>query len=248
MINSIFITGIGTDVGKTIVAAILAEALEADYWKPIQAGFDNGTDTEFVRSVISNKKTIVHPETYKLKLAASPHIAAREEGIKIELDNIYENYLKTVKRQTSNVNEQTLTHNSELKTQSLEFKTQNSEFKSENPELRTQNLIIEGAGGLMVPLNENQFVIDLVKKLDAKVILVSRNYLGSINHSLLTAAVCKQHGLNVIGWIFNDQYMSYEDEIVRWSGYPKIASLPFATNIDSLFIRQQAAQINFPLE
>ena len=79
-VNSIFVTGIGTDVGKTIAAAILAEALEADYWKPVQAGFDRGTDSEFIRSVISNKKTIVHPETYKLKLAASPHIAASGNG------------------------------------------------------------------------------------------------------------------------------------------------------------------------
>jgi dethiobiotin synthetase len=221
MINSIFITGIGTDVGKTIAAAILTEALEADYWKPIQAGFDDGTDAEFIRSVISNKKTIVHPETYKLKLAASPHIAAREEGIKIELDKIAEEYNGlTVNRQRSTVNRQQ----------------------------STVNLIIEGAGGLMVPLNENEFVIDLVKKLNAKVILVSRNYLGSINHSLLTAALCKQHGLNVLGWIFTDQYMSYEDEIVRWSGYPKIASLPFAAKIDSLFIRQQAEGLKLPLE
>ncbi len=233
--NTIFITGIGTDVGKTIAAAILAEALEADYWKPIQAGFADGTDAEFIRSVISNKKTMVHPETYKLKLAASPHIAAREEGVKIELDKIAEEYFRIinnqqsiiVKRQTSNVNEETSTQNSQL---------------------TTHNLIIEGAGGLMVPLNESEFVIDLVKKLKAKVILVSRNYLGSINHSLLTAAVCKQHNLNVLGWIFNDQYMSYEDEIVRWSGYPKIASLPFAAKPDSLFIQQQASGIKFPLE
>jgi dethiobiotin synthetase len=237
--NSIFITGIGTNVGKTIAAAILAEALEADYWKPIQAGFADGTDAGFIRSVISNKKTIVHPETYKLKLAASPHIAAREEGIKIELDKIAEEYLKIVKRQTSNVNEETLTQNSSIVDHQSAICNRQSAIA---------NLIIESAGGLMAPLNENEFVIDLVKKLDAKVILVSRNYLGSINHSLLTAAVCKQHNLDVLGWIFNDEYMSYEDEIVRWSGYPKIASLPFAAKIDSLFIRQQAEGLKLPLE
>ena len=83
--NTIFVTGIGTDVGKTVASAILCEALEADYWKPVQAGFDDGTDAAFLKSLITNKKTIVHAETYKLKLASSPHIAARKEGIKIEL-------------------------------------------------------------------------------------------------------------------------------------------------------------------
>jgi dethiobiotin synthetase len=222
MLNTIFITGIGTDVGKTIVAAVLAEALEADYWKPVQAGYDNGTDSEFIRSIVTNKRTTVHPETYKLKLAASPHIAAREEGIKIELSKIEEDYFEIVKRQTSSVNPGLPTHHSPL---------------------TTHHLIIEGAGGLMVPLNENEFVIDLVKKLNAKVILVSRNYLGSINHSLLTAAVCKQNNIEVLGWIFNDHYMNYENEIVQWSGYSKIASLSFVKDVTADWIYQQANSI-----
>ncbi len=220
--NTIFVTGIGTDVGKTVAAAIITEALEADYWKPVQAGFNEGTDAGFVRSVISNTKTIIHPETYKLKLPASPHIAAREEGVEIDLNKIYENYLSIVNRETSIVNEAVLTGNSNLK---------------------TENLIIEGAGGLIVPLNENEFVIDLIKKLNAKVILVSRNYLGSINHSLLTVTVCKQYNLNVLGWVFNDHYMNYENEIVEWSGYPKITSIPFNKNIDAAFIKEQALLI-----
>jgi dethiobiotin synthetase len=209
MSNAVFITGIGTDVGKTVAAAIVAEALEGDYWKPIQAGYDKGTDAELVRSLITNKKSVVHPETYKLKLAASPHIAAREEGIKIELDNISNHFLKL---QSSIVN-------------------------------RQSSIVIEGAGGLMVPLNENEFVTDLIKKINVKVILVSRNYLGSINHSLLTAAVCKQNNINVLGWIFNDQYLNYEEEIVQWSGYPKIASIPLSEKIDASFIKTQASLI-----
>ena len=212
MSNAIFITGIGTDVGKTVAAAILAEALETDYWKPVQAGFDEGTDAEFVRSLLANQTSVVHPETYKLQLAASPHIAAREEGIKIDLDKIVADFHGI----TSNV----------------------------------KNLIIEGAGGLMVPLNEEEFVIDLVRKLNAPVILVSRNYLGSINHSLMTAAVCKQNDLKVLGWIFNDHYLNYEEEIVQWSGFPKIASIPATKKIDAAFIKAQAsimknALINF---
>lgn len=217
MSNIIFVTGIGTDVGKTIASAILCEALEADYWKPVQAGFNNGTDAEFLKSLIVNKKTIVYPETYKLKLASSPHIAARKEEIKIELDKIIEDFHKIINNQSSNVN-------------------------------RESSIIIEGAGGLMVPLNENEFIIDLIKKLNAKVILVSKNYLGSINHSLLTASVCKQNNLNVLGWIFNEHYMNYEEEIEEWSGYTKIATIPSGENINAAFVQQQALLIKHSLQ
>jgi len=202
--SSIFVTGIGTGIGKTVVSAIITEALEADYWKPIQAGFEDGTDALQVGSLISNTKTIIHPEVYKLQMPASPHIAAREEGMVINLGNIV--------------------HHSSLIT-------------------HHSSLIIEGAGGILVPLNDNEFVIDLIEQLGAKVILVSRNYLGSINHSLLTAAICKQRGIDVIGWIFNDQYLDYEAEIVRWTGYPKIASIPFVDKIDKAFVSQQAGLV-----
>src|SRR6478735_5373180 len=198
MQQPIFITAIGTDVGKTIVSAIITEALQADYWKPVQAGFYDGTDALTVKDLISNNDTIIHPEVYKLSLAASPHISARIEHVKVDLDLINKTCRKL--------------------------------------ETGNRQLIIEGAGGLMAPLNENEFIIDLIQKLNARVILVSRNYLGSINHSLLTAAACKQKKLDVVGWIFNDQYMNYEDEIVRWSGYKKITSIPFATDVNRSFI------------
>lgn len=213
MLDTIFITGIGTDVGKTIAAAVLTEALQADYWKPVQAGFENGTDSTFIQSLISNTNTIIHPETYKLKLPASPHIAAKNENQRIDLDKIHEDYLKII---------------------NLEPFDQQSAFSGKH------FLIIEGAGGLMVPLNENEFVLDLIKKLNAKVVLVSRNYLGSINHSLLTAKVCRENNIDVLGWVFNDQYMNYEHEIVAWSGYKKIVTIPFAANINNNFILQQA--------
>lgn len=223
--NTIFVTGIGTDVGKTVASAILCEALEADYWKPVQAGFESGTDAQLIQSLLTNKKTIVHPETYKLKLASSPHIAARKEEIKIDLDKIYNDYNNIVNREPSIVNDST-----------------------ENSKLKTQNLIIEGAGGLMVPLNDNEFIIDLIKKLSAKVILVSKNYLGSINHSLLTASVCKQNNLNVLGWMFNENYMNYEEEIEAWSGYTKIATIPSGTHINATFVQEQALLIKHSLQ
>jgi dethiobiotin synthetase len=208
--HNIFITGTGTGVGKTVISAILAEALQADYWKPVQAGYKDGTDSGWVKSVLSNTVSEVHPELYKLQLAASPHIAAREEGINIDLT--------VVKNKLIQINSGLLTPGSRL--------------------------IIEGAGGLMVPLNENEFVADLIRQLGTKVILVSRNYLGSINHSLLTAAVCRYYKLDVLGWIFNDQYLSYEDEIVNWSGFPKIAAIPFEEAPGKKFIAQQAALLS----
>lgn len=211
----IFITGIGTDVGKTLVAAIITESLQADYWKPVQAGFSNGTDAEWVKQKLTNRTSIIHPETYKLTLPASPHIAAREEGIRIDLDLIVKNF------------------------EEIENAKRFSDIGHQSSDI----LIIEGAGGLLVPLNENEFVIDLIKKLNASVILVSRNYLGSINHSLLTARVCKAHNLKVIGWIFNDQYLHYEDEIEKWSGYPRIASVPFSNNPDKEFVRERAFSV-----
>lgn len=220
MFQPIFITGIGTGVGKTIVSAIIAEALHADYWKPVQAGYEDETDSEWVQQMLTDSRSKIHPETYKLKLAASPHIAAREEDIRIDLDAIEENFL-------------------EIRNKKLEIRNERIEAGQQSPEI-SHSLIIEGAGGLIVPLNENEFVIDLITKLNARVILVSRNYLGSINHSLLTASVCRQNSLDVIGWFFNDQYLSYEDEIVRWSDFPKIASVPFCETINKEFIAEQA--------
>ena len=200
MATQFFVTGIGTGIGKTLVSAILVRALDADYWKPVQAGFENGTDSDLIRHY--NPKSAVLPEAYKLRLAVSPHIAAREEGVSISVTKIAE------------------------------------KMPSKN-----RNLIIEGPGGLMVPLNEIEFVIDLIKAIDTKVILVSRNYLGSINHSLMTSELCRQKGVSVTGWIFNDQYLSYEEEIVSWSGFPKIASIPFSETLDESFVEKHAAII-----
>ncbi len=205
MVQILFVTGIGTGIGKTVVSAILAEALQADYWKPVQAGYEEGTDSEWVRSMLSNTKSKVYPETYLLKLPASPHIAAREEGRTISLEKIFSSFSQHV--------------------------------------VPNRRLIIEGAGGLLVPLNEHELVMDLIRKLNAKTVLVSRNYLGSINHSLLTAQVCRQKSLRVAGWIFNDQFMEYENDIVQWSGYPHLASIGKMETIDKAMIREKAAEL-----
>ena len=203
----IFITGTGTGIGKTLIAAIVTEALEADYWKPVQAGFNQGTDSLWVGQMISNKKTVVHPEVYKFNMAASPHIASRTEQKKVVLKDIINHLPKTKK-----------------------------------------HLIIEGAGGLMVPLNKKEFVINLIKKLKARVIIVSKNELGSINHSLLTAMVLKKEKINVAGWIFTGEYLHYENEIANWSGYPVIASVKHLDEISKETIKAEAAKLKTNLE
>jgi len=228
----LFITGIGTDVGKTVVAAIVAEALGAVYWKPVQAGFDQGTDTEWVAERLSHPWARVLPETYKLTLPASPHIAARQDGVVINLDEIKLQF-------------HTLRANLPLLPGQRDPKLEG--FPGWSAPGPGDYFIIEGAGGLMVPLNEGEFVVDLIKKLDARVILVSRNYLGSINHSLLTAAVCKSYGLDVVGWIFNDEYMDYMWEIREWSGFPFIGSIPYSEEPDKAFIAEQAKRIRMGL-
>ncbi|PSL43782.1 dethiobiotin synthetase [Chitinophaga niastensis] len=202
MSERIFITGIGTGVGKTVAAACITEALQADYWKPVQAGLTEGTDTQTILRLVANGVSVCHPEAYCLDTPASPHLAARLENITIDINVI-------------------LAQANELQ-----------------PPLRP--LIIEGAGGLMVPVNEEIFTLDLIRQLHARVIIVATNYLGSINHALLTARVLQHTGVPVIGWIFGGDYHSNEDDVVRWSGYPKIGHIPQTDHVDKAFVRQQA--------
>ncbi|TDO25148.1 dethiobiotin synthase [Sediminibacterium goheungense] len=207
MPRPILITGIGTDIGKTLVAAVVTEALHADYWKPVQAGYETGTDAQTVASLISNADTIIHKEAYCLSMPASPHIAAANEGIEIDME-VLRSHCQSILQSMDN-----------------------------------KPLIVEGAGGLLVPLNKKETIADLAKAIDARIILVSRNYLGSINHSRLTAAYCKQAGLDVMGWIFNDQYLDYENEIVEWTGYPSLGTIAYLENKDSAVIQQYAESI-----
>lgn len=201
----IFVTGTGTAIGKTVISAILAEALHADYWKPVQAGTAE-TDADWVGSMMSNAETKIHPEAYRLQMAASPHIAAAKEHITISIPHIVAQVPHT-----------------------------------------SNHLIIEGAGGLMVPLNDNEFVVDLIVALNMPVILVSRNMLGSINHSILTAMACKQLNIPVMGWIFNDEYLNYEKQIAAWTGIPVLASIPYCEKADKQFVSKQAEALRSKL-
>jgi dethiobiotin synthetase len=176
----IFVTGIGTGVGKTVVSTVLVQKLRADYWKPVQSGDLDESDTTKVKSLVSNSISIFHPETYRLSQPFSPHKSAAIDGITIQPEKI-------ILPETNNT------------------------------------LIIEGAGGLMVPLNNNFLMIDLIKQLNAEVILVSQNYLGSINHTLLSIYILNQYKIPVKGLIFNGLKDFYSKEFIL--NYTKIEPL-----------------------
>jgi dethiobiotin synthetase len=180
----LFVTGIGTDVGKTVISAIIVEKLKADYWKPIQSGDLSYSDTMKVQALVSNNESAFHPEAYRLTQPFSPHKSAALDGIEIELNAV--NAPKTSNR-----------------------------------------LLIEGAGGLMVPLNSKDYVVDLISRFNAELILVIRNYLGSINHSLLSIELLKQRNIEVKGLIFNGETDPYaEDAIINHSQLPVLGRIP----------------------
>ena len=193
----IFITGISTDVGKTIASSIVVEALEADYWKPVQAGDLDNSDTHKVKSRISNSKSQFYSNAYELNTPASPHLAAEIDGITIDLKQI-------------------------------------QEPKTEN------HLVIEGAGGIFVPLNEKDTIADLIQP-DYKVIIVSRHYLGSINHTLLTIEAIQNRGIKVSGIIFSgSENKSTESLILNKTGIKCIGRIEEEPFFDQNVIKEYA--------
>lgn len=200
----LFITGISTDVGKTIASSIIVEALEADYWKPIQAGDLANSDSHKIKSYISNdrhpersRSTVIHKNSYALNTPASPHFAAELDKVTIDINKIKE------------------------------------------PE--TQNhLVVEGAGGVFVPINDTDCVIDLIKP-DYKVIVVSRHYLGSINHTLLTIEALKNRKINVVGIIFSgNENKATESIILKKTGVNFIGRIEQEPYFDQNVIREYA--------
>lgn len=193
----IFITGIGTDVGKTIVAAIVTEALQADYWKPIQSGDLDNSDTDKVQRLVSNSTSQFFENAFALQMPASPHLSAKMEDVTIELNKI------------------------------KEPKTQN-------------HLVIEGAGGVFVPLNHTDFVIDLIQE-DYKTIVVSRHYLGSINHTLLTVEALRHRNITISGIVFSgDENASSEDIILKKTGLKIIGRIATEPYFDKNVIKDYA--------
>lgn len=194
----IFVTGISTEVGKTVASAILVEALQADYWKPVQAGDLHHSDSDKVKEMISNTKSVIHPNSYALQTPMSPHAAADIDEIKIDLQTI------------------------------VEPKTDN-------------HLVIEGAGGLLVPLNETDTILDLIKP-DYKVVVVSRHYLGSINHSLLTINALEQKGFQV-GIIFSgNEHPTTESIILSKTKATFLGRIDEEENFDKEVVKKYAKQ------
>jgi dethiobiotin synthetase len=202
--NRIFVTGISTEVGKTLASAIITEALEADYWKPVQAGELELTDCDKVANLISNPKTVFHSTSYALETPMSPHAAAAIEGIAINLENI-------------------------------------------KPPQTNNTLVIEGAGGILVPLNETDTILDLIED-NYKVVVVSRHYLGSINHTLLTVQAIQQAGLECFLLFNGEENPSTESIIKLKTKIPVLGRIPELNTISKAVIRQVGALLKPTLE
>lgn len=186
-----FICGISTGVGKTIASAILTNALEADYWKPIQSGTIEGSDSEIVKKFVTNKKSQVHKESYSFKTPVSPHLAAEIENTTIKIDNL------------------------------------------KLPDTQNENLIIEGAGGLLVPINNSYYIIDLAKYFDAEVILVCGDYLGCINHSLLSLEYLISKKFRIKGIILNGNFeKQVKEKIINYANIPLLFEIPRFSEIN----------------
>ena len=195
------VAGIDTEIGKTVISSILVEALEADYWKPVQSGDLHNTDTDKVKALISNQKSVFHPEAYRLNAPMSPHAAAALDNVKIEKEHMQV-------PQTEN------------------------------------HLIVELAGGLMVPLSSSYMNIDLVKELNLPVILVSKYYLGSINHTLLSIELLKQRQIPIAGIIFNgEENPDSKTVILAYTQVPLLGEVNQEKVIDQAFIKKYALML-----
>jgi len=199
-LKGLVITGIGTDVGKTVVSAIIAQALEMDYWKPVQAGDLDNSDTKKVARLTHGINCLT--ERYRLTVPASPHYAAKHDELTISPNDFQ---LPSTARP----------------------------------------LLIEGAGGVLVPFNDQGFVFaDLMQQWKLPVIVVSRHYLGSINHTLLTLEVLKSRKINVAGIVFvGDENSATESIILLKTGVRCIARIPMADEVNQQFVQEQAQRI-----
>lgn len=205
---TLIVSGIGTDVGKTVVSAILCEALKADYWKPIQAGDLIFSDSSKVRDFLDARNDLtIWPEAYRLSQPLSPHAAAERDGVTISLEVL-------------------------------------SAAQPDEQALRDRHLVIELAGGLMVPLSQSLSTIDLIKQLSLPVVLVANYYLGSINHTLLSLHLLKDLDVSVLGVVFNGKpNVESRDVILAQGGVELLAEIPHSEPLDRPFIKTHAETI-----
>lgn len=191
-----FITGISTEVGKTICSAVITEALEADYFKPVQAGDLDYGDRDKIKDLITNTKTVIHNPSYELQYPMSPHAAAARSGVEIDIEQI-------IRPKTAN------------------------------------RLVIEGAGGLLVPLNQKETIADLIESND-RVILVSRHYLGSINHSLLSIQYLNSKGIKPYILFNGDENSETESIILKMGSVHLLGRMPELNQVDKEYIKRAA--------
>ena len=190
MTSDLFITGTDTDVGKTVLSALLVATLGRKYWKPIQTGAREGTDRQTVMRWAAITADQAYPETYLFDAPVSPHLAARLQGTIIDLQRI--------RRPAS-----------------------------------ADPIIIEGAGGVLVPINENAFMLDLIGKLEAPAIVACRTALGTINHTLLTLSAIRQSRLTVNGVVMiGTENVENRLAIERYGDVPVIGWIPWLDKIN----------------
>ena len=184
------VTGTDTGIGKTIVCAMLVQALDAAYFKPVQAGLDEPTDTDTVQTLSGLPSNRFLNETYRLKEPASPHLSAAMEGIEIETDRL---------------------------------QLPDSEFP----------LIVEGAGGVMVPLTSEILFLDIFARWRLPTIVVARTSLGTINHTLLSVKALRDRGILIHGVIFvGDAHEENERIIPLLGDVHHLGRVPFLDPLD----------------
>jgi dethiobiotin synthase len=179
--SHLFVTGTDTEVGKTVISAMLVAGLNGYYWKPIQSGLEGMTDTDWVRETTGLPKNRFSPETYRLQRPLSPHASAKHDGLRIDLKAFH--------------------------------------IPSIGPD---DHLIVEGAGGIMVPLNEYNLMLDLIKKLQMPILLVARSSLGTINHTLLSLEQLRKQGLHVLGVVMNGPKNPENREAIEYYGHTQV--------------------------
>ena len=200
----IFVTSIDTNVGKTVCSSILCAGLGYDYWKPVQCGDLDFSDSMKVKSY--SPLTKVHAESFQLNAPMSPHEAAKLENMDISIND---------------------------------FKLPKSE-----------EIIIEGAGGVMVPLNyKGNMIVELASMFEAKVIIVFKNYLGSINHTLLTIDKVKSVGLDILGLlVVGDEVTSSERIIEDTTQMNIIARIPIVDRVNQKWVKEQGFKVKNKLD
>lgn len=200
---NIFVTGTDTNVGKTVASTILALKFGYRYWKPIQCGSLEFSDTDWVKQYIGAEK--IQKEAYRFHDSLSPHLAARNEGKQIALQDLIEQF----------PNEKT---------------------------------IIEGAGGLMVPINSSKLLIDFIPKNQCKIVLIARSSLGTINHTLLSIEALRKRKLALKGVIIiGDINSDNKDSIEEYGQTKVLGEIPFLEKINLECLSKIALDMNLEI-